>query len=64
VKAHEQAFLLRVLQSTSCGAPQAQGIRGNCLKFHQKTTWTADNLTLQQLWFMLQKDRMLKEVAS
>ncbi len=63
MKTHEQVFLLRVLQSTSCEASQAQDIKKNCLKFHQKTTWIADNLTLQQLWFMLQKDRMLREVA-
>ncbi len=60
MRAHEKARLLCVLQSTTCWVSQAQSTLGNDLKLHQKTTEIADNLTLQHLWFMLQKEDMLR----
>jgi hypothetical protein len=60
MKAHEKARLLCVLQSTTCWVSQTQSTLENDLKLHQKTTKIADNLTLQHLWFMLQKEDMLR----
>jgi hypothetical protein len=63
MRAHEQATLLRVLQSTTGRVSQAQGTLENELKLHQKTTWITDQMALQKLRFMLQEERMLRRFA-
>jgi hypothetical protein len=60
MRAHEQAALLRALQSTTDRVSQAQDTLENELKLHQKTTWITDQMTLQKLRFLLQEERMLK----
>ncbi len=60
MKAHEQATLLRDLQSTIDRVSQAQDTFENELKLHQKTTRITDQMTLQKLRFLLQEERMLR----
>jgi hypothetical protein len=60
MRAHEQAILLRVLQSTIDRVSQAQDTIENELKLHQKTTKITDQMTLQKLRSLLQEEGMLR----
>ncbi len=63
MRTHKQAVLLHFLQSTTFSTSQAPDTRANRFKLHQKTTWIADQLTLQSMRIVLQEERMLRDIA-